>query len=163
VRRLTSITAGPLGNAVNEIQIHRLFQLSVALKGVHALIEILGGLLLYFFSTDTILRLLYREGTESDGLIARFARTFSSSEQHFYVFNLVSHGIVNMVLVVGLLRLKLWAYPATFAVLSLFIAYQLYRYSFTQDIGLLVVTALDLIVLALAWHEYRLRRRLPIR
>ena len=153
-------TLGP----VKEKQIHRLFQISIALKGVHALIEILGGVVLYFFSTDTILRWLYREAAESDGFIARFARTFSSSEQHFYAFYLVSHGVVNMVLVIGLLLQKLWAYPATFAMLSLFIAYQLYRYSYTQDIGLLAITALDLIVMALAWHEYRLiRHHLPTR
>ena len=145
--------------AVKEKQIHRLFQISIALKGIHALIEILGGVVLYFFSTDTILRWLYREAAESDGFIARFARTFSGSEQHFYAFYLVSHGLVNLALVIGLLSQKLWAYPATFAVLSLFIAYQLYRYSYTQDIGLLAITALDLIVMTLAWHEYRLIRR----
>lgn len=148
---------------MNEKQIHRLFEVSVALKGIHALLEILGGIVLYFFSTDTILRLLYREADKSDGLTVKFARTFTGAEHHFYAFYLVSHGVVNMVLVVGLLRQKLWAYPATFVVLSLFIVYQLYRYSFTQDIGLLVITALDLIVMALAWHEYQLRRRLPIR
>ena len=163
MRRLTSITAGPLGNAVNEKQIHRLFQLVVALKGGHALIEILGGLALYFLSSDAILRWLYREAAQSDGLVAGFARTFSGSEQHFYAFYLVSHGVVNMAIVVGLLIQKRWAFPATFAMLSLFVAYQLYRYSYTQDVGLLAITALDLIVMALAWHEYRLRRRLPVR
>ena len=32
--------------------IHQLFVLSVALKGLHALIEIVGGIALYLFSTD---------------------------------------------------------------------------------------------------------------
>jgi uncharacterized membrane protein len=149
---------------VKEKHLHRLFQLSVALKGAHALVEILGGLALYLFSTDTILRWLYSASSGRGGLIARFAGTFSVSEHNFYAFYLVSHGVVNIVLVVGLLRQKLWAYPATFAVLALFIVYQVQRYTSTHDIGLLAITALDLIVLALAWHEYKLiRRRLPTR
>jgi uncharacterized membrane protein len=60
------------------------------------------------------------------------------------------------VLVVGLLREKLWAYPATFAALSLFIAYQLQRYVHVRDPGLIILSALDVVVMALAWHEYRL-------
>ena len=59
----------------------------------------------------------------------------------------------------ALLSRKLWAYPATFAVLTAFIAYQLYRYTFTHDIGLIAITLLDLIVMALAWNEYRLMKR----
>ena len=38
-------------------------------------------------------------------------------------------------------------------------AYQLYRYTYTHDIGLIALTALDLIVLGLAWHEYALVKR----
>ena len=67
--------------------------------------------------------------------LLEFARTFSVAEHHFYAFYLLSHGVVKAVLVVGLLREKLWAYPASFAVFGAFIAYQLYRYSFTHDIG----------------------------
>ena len=64
--------------------------------------------------------------------------------------------------VVGLLREKLWAYPACFVVFGAFIAYQLYRYSFTHDVGLILLSILDAFVILLAWHEYRLlRKHLP--
>ena len=64
--------------------------------------------------------------------------------------------------VFGLLREKLWAYPASFAVFSAFIAYQLYRYSFTHDFGLILLSIFDLFVIYLAVHEYRLlRKHLP--
>ena len=70
--------------------------------------------------------------------------------------------MVKAVLVWGLLREKLWAYPASFAVFGTFIAYQLYRYSFTDDVALILLSIFDLIVIALAVHEYRLlRKHLP--
>lgn len=145
-----------------EKQIHRLFVLSLVLKGFHALAEIAGGLSLYMLGTNEIVRWLYRAGTDNReplaGLVIEFAQTFSASEHDFYAFYLVSHGAVNFVLVFGLLRRMRWAYPATFAVLSAFIGYQIYRYIYTFDVGLIALTILDLIVIGLVWNEYRLRR-----
>jgi uncharacterized membrane protein len=138
--------------------LHQLFLLSIALKGMHALVELAGGIALYFFSTDTIVGWLWEAGRSNDW-VARFAHSFSSREHEFYAFYLVSHGIVNGAIVGGLLLRKRWAYHATFVVLTLFIAYQLHRYSYTRDIGLIVITVIDFIVIALAWNEYRLFKR----
>ena len=91
-----------------------------------------------------------------------FAQTFSVAEHDFYAFYLLSHGLVKAVLVVGLLKEKLWAYPAAFAVFGAFIAYQLYRYSHTHEIALIGLSIFDLFVIYLAVHEYRLlRKHLP--
>jgi uncharacterized membrane protein len=139
-------------------RLHQLFIASVILKGLHALIELVGGIALYLFSTNKIAGWLWEAGQSNDW-IERFANSFSTREHHFYAFYLVSHGIVNGLIVVGLLLRKLWAYHATFVVLTLFIAYQAYRYSYTHDIGLIVITIIDLIVMALAWNEYRLFKR----
>lgn len=69
---------------------------------------------------------------------------------------------MKLALVIGLLREKLWAYPASLIALALFIAYQLYRYAFTNSVGLLALTVFDLFVMLLVWHEYRLiRHHLP--
>jgi uncharacterized membrane protein len=69
---------------------------------------------------------------------------------------------VKFVVVIGLLRERLWAFPASFLVFGLFIAYQLYRYSFTHDVGMILLSIFDLFVIALAVHEYRLlRKHLP--
>jgi uncharacterized membrane protein len=46
--------------------------------------------------------------------------------------------------------------------LGLFIVYQLYRFSYTHGIGLIALTAFDIFVMCLIWHEYGLvRRHLP--
>jgi uncharacterized membrane protein len=66
---------------------------------------------------------------------------------------------VKLLLVVGLLKNKLWSYPASFVVLGLFIAYQLYRFSYTHSVGLIVLTIFDVIVIGLICQEYSLVRR----
>jgi uncharacterized membrane protein len=64
----------------------------------------------------------------------------------------------KLLLVVGLLRGKLWSYPASLVALGAFMAYQVYRYSYTYSAGLLVLTVFDAIVMVLIWHEWRVMR-----
>jgi len=134
-------------------------------------LEIASGIALYLFRTETIVSLMLRYGRSElledprDLLANRlldFARTFSVEAHHFFALYLLSHGVIKAVLVAGLLREKLWAYPASFAVFGAFIVYQLYRFSYTQDFMLLVLSVFDVFVIYLAWHEYRLlKRHLP--
>jgi uncharacterized membrane protein len=139
---------------MREKRIHQIFAISVLLKGLHALVEIAGGAALYLLGSDTIARWLRPHEWA--------AQHFPSSEQHFFAFYLLSHGLVKIVVVYGLLKERLWAYPASFVVFGAFIAYQLYRYSFTHDIALIALSIFDLFVIALAVHEYRLlRKHLP--
>ena len=156
---------------MQEKRVHQIFVVSVLFKGVHALIEIVGGIALYLVSTATIINAINRWSydelvDDKDDWVANhlldFAQHFSVAEHHFYAFYLLSHGIIKSVLVIGLLREKLWAYPASFAVFGAFIAYQLYRYSFTGDVALILLSIFDAFVIALAVHEYRLlRKHLP--
>ena len=158
---------------MNEHRIHQIFQVSVLLKGAHALIECLGGIALALVSTSSIANFV--NAITQDELIKdpndfvathllTMAHNFSVQTQHFYAFYLLSHGIVKVALVVGLLREKLWAYPASLVVLTLFVLYQLYRFSYTHGLGLIVLTLFDIVVMGLIWHEYGLmRRHLPLK
>jgi uncharacterized membrane protein len=158
---------------MQERRIHQIFEVSVVLKGIHALIECVGGLMLAFVSTASITHLVVNL-TQDDFVEDHFdavathlqawANGFSLQAQHFYAFYLLSHGIVKIALVIGLLRAKLWAYPASIVVMSLFIAYQVYRYTYTHGVGLIILTLFDLILIGLVWHEYRLMRdHLPVK
>lgn len=157
---------------MNERFIHRVFEVSILLKGAHALIECVGGIALYAVSTETIVSFVRMAtqheltGDPHDFIASRLlqaAQDFSFSSKDFYAFYLLSHGLVKLLLVIGLLRNKLWSYPASLVALTLFIAYQIYRYSFTHSFGLIVLTVFDLFVMVLIWHEYRLvRRHLPL-
>ena len=153
---------------MDERRIHKIFEISILLKGAHALIEFLGGIALYLISTATInswVKFLTQEELIEDPAdfvathLMEFAHNFSVSSKSFYAFYLLSHGAVKLLLVVGLLRGKLWSYPASLVALVLFIAYQLYRFSYTHSPGLILLTIFDVFVMALIWHEYSLVRR----
>lgn len=142
---------------MQEKRIHQIFVVSLAAKGLHALIEIAGGLALYLFSSDTIGRWVDHVDPHE-----WLARHFPLSEQHFFAFYLLSHGLLKGAVVIALLREKLWAYPAAIVLFGAFIAYQVYRYSFTHEAALIALSIFDLFVIALAVHEYRLlRKHLP--
>lgn len=153
---------------MDERRIHRIFQLSILAKGLHALVECVGGIALWLIGNDTIVNLvdaLTREELIEDprdflaSHLLTWAQSFSVETRHFYAFYLFSHGAVKLLLVAGLLRNKLWAYPASLAVMGMFIAYQLYRFSYTHSWGLIALTVFDLVVIWLIWHEYRLVRK----
>jgi uncharacterized membrane protein len=158
---------------VDERRIHHIFEVSVLLKGAHALIECLGGASLALIGTDTIAD--FASGLAQYGLrkdtndfvashVLAWAQGFSITTKNFYSFYLLSHGVIKLFLVVGLLRGKLWSYPASLIVLGLFVVYQLYRFSYTHGAGLIVLSVFDVFVLALVWHEYGVvRRHLPTR
>ncbi|MFP3616230.1 DUF2127 domain-containing protein, partial [Paraburkholderia sp. SIMBA_050] len=73
----------------------------------------------------------------------------SIGAQKFAAIYLVGHGIIKLWLIVGLLRQRLWYYPVSIIVFGLFISYQVYRYTFTQSVWLLLVTALDIVIIVL--------------
>jgi uncharacterized membrane protein len=153
---------------MNEQRIHEVFQASILLKGAYALIECMSGVLLALISTDTIFNavnwLTHGElSRDPDDFIANhllnWALNLSVGTKQFYAFYLMVHGAVKILVVLGLLRGKLWSYPVALVVIGLFIAYQIYRYSITHGVGFIVLSVFDLFVIVLVWHEYRLARR----
>ena len=158
--------------ALTEHRIHQIFEVSILLKGAHALLECIAGVALALVSPRTIVSwitwLTQDEFVEDPNdfvatHLLNMAQGFSVSTKNFYVFYLLSHGVVKLFLVAGLLKNKVWAYPASLVVLAVFIAYQIYRFTYTQSPGLVLLTVFDLLVMYLIWHEYQLvRRHLPV-
>ncbi len=151
-----------------EKNIHRVFEVSLVFKGLFALLEILSGIAAYWVSQHALLDLAQRItqhelAEDPRDLLADYflhlAQNMSMSTQHFTAFFLVSHGVVKLWLIIGLLREKLWYYPVAIVVFAWFIAYQLYRYSFTNSTWLLLLSAVDVAVIALTWHEYSYLRQ----
>jgi uncharacterized membrane protein len=158
---------------MNEHRIYQIFQVSLLLKGAHAVLECVAGVVIALVSTSTVVNFVNALTQEEliedpqDFLathLLALAQTYSVATKHFYAFYLLSHGIVKLLLVIGLLNNKLWSYPLSLIVFGLFIVYQIYRFSYTQGFGLVVLTVFDLVVMGLIWHEYRLAlRHLPTR
>jgi uncharacterized membrane protein len=144
-----------------------LFRIGLFLKAAHSLVELIGGVALYFASSASILSLardLTRHELLEDpnDLVATFllrtAESLSIGRKSAAVIYLLSHGTVELFLVVMVLKEKPWAYPLFMIALGWLIAYQTYQLSLQWSPLLMALTALDLAVLVLTWHEYRLSR-----
>ncbi len=154
---------------MDERRIRQVFEISVLVKGAHALIESIGGIALYSISTNAVVALV-RSATQEELIedpsdfvathLLAMAQHFSVATKSFYAFYLLGHGLIKLLLVVGLLRNQLWSYPTSLVAMAVFIGYQLYRFSYTHSVGLVLLTVFDLIVTALIWHEWKLIRRL---
>ena len=146
--------------------LHELFEIGVLLKGANAILEIGIGVALLFVNVGDILRTLIEDQLveDPDSFLARqlmrFASHFSPHAQFFAALYLLSHGAVKTVLVVGLLKRKIWAYPASLAVLGLFILYQTIKLIQTHSIALLLLNIFDISLVYLIWREYRRMRHL---
>ncbi|HET9146177.1 MAG TPA: DUF2127 domain-containing protein [Sphingomicrobium sp.] len=155
---------------MQEKRIHEAFTVSLAIKGLNGLAEIAGGIAIYLTSTETIARWIAQFANALGGNpkrwipahLLKFGDSLTVSQHDFVAFYLLTHGVVKIVLVYGLLRERLWSYPVSFVVFSGYIIYQLYRFTFTHSLLLIVLSIFDAFILTLAVHEYRLvRRNLP--
>lgn len=147
-----------------EKEVYLIFFYSVVLKGLNAIIEIVGGIMALIVSQEFVLRLtlFFTQGEltkDPDDRLANYlihsAQQLSVSSKHFIAIYLLSHGLIKLVLVTQLLKNKLWAYPASIVMFVLFIVYQIYRYFHTYSVWLLALTVFDVFVIWLVWHEYR--------
>ena len=112
-----------------------LFRLSILLKGLDALLEIVGGIALWMVPPGMIARLvqfLTQDEIAEDphDLVAKFLRRaagrFPSAGEHFIAIYLLAHGVVKGFVVAMLLRNRLWAFPFAITVFGGFIVYQTY-------------------------------------
>lgn len=146
----------------------RVFEIGIIGKGLNGLGEVVGGLLL-LFTTPSRLHHLVAAVTQGelsedphDLIATRLLHTASGLTGHAVLFGavyLLLHGVVKVLLVIALLQNRLWAYPWMIGVLLAFIGYQLYRISLSVSVGLVGLTAFDILIVALTWREYRRQQR----
>lgn len=151
--------------ARDERLLDRTFRLSVVLKGLDGLLEIVGGVLLLAVAPSTLGHLVRRAtqhelSQDSHDFVAQHLLHLTANLNHSRGFGaayLISHGVVKVVLVIALLKEQRWAYPVTLAFLGAFIAYQLYRMAVALSVGLGLLTAFDVFIVWLVWREYQQR------
>lgn len=147
---------------INEKYIHRLFILGILLKAFDGILEILAGVALLFKGT---LAKLAEVGIQNE--LIENPHDFIATHLQHWLPSILAHsnffatlyifcdGGIKLFLVISILYNKLWAYPAAIGVFTLFISYQLYRYTFTHSPFLILLTLIDIIVIVLIWHEYK--------
>ena len=150
-----------------EEQTYRLFRISVFLKGLFSLVEVVGGVLALLVPvsaiTGFIISLVQGELTEDPGdfiatHLLQLAQHYSIASGTFIAVYLLSRGFIKIFLVVALLKNQLWAYPCSLVVLGLFVVYQAYQILLAFSPLLILLTIFDLIVMYFIWKEYRIVR-----
>lgn len=140
------------------------FKVGLILKGLFALSEIFGGIVLIFLNPDRMNRLidsiskneLYEDPQDLlMNYMVTYGHAFSISAQQFAVSYLLSHGIIKLVVILLLWKKKIWAYPLSIMLFIGFIFYQLIRYMSSHSIMLLILTVFDSIMIVLAVLEYK--------
>jgi uncharacterized membrane protein len=143
--------------------LERIFHAGITLKGIGGVMEMIGGVLLWFIKpaamSETARLLFFQELSRNpDGFISshvlRESSKLANADPTFASLYLLSHGITKVILVVCLWLNKLWAYPLTIVVFAGFCVYQVHRYMRTHSIALVLLTIFDLILIYLTWREY---------
>jgi uncharacterized membrane protein len=146
--------------------IYRIFEISLIIKAVDAVIEIVLAFLILF--TDVIsdvLTFLTRGELAEDpkdflaNLLLRFVPYVQSNPHSFIVFYLIAHGATKLFLVVAVLKEKLWAFPTYAVLLSVLVLFQIFKALSINSFILGILTVFDMVVIWLVLHEYELRKK----
>jgi uncharacterized membrane protein len=147
-----------------------MFDVALVLKGLDGLLELAGGILLLVVSPDALNHLAHRltqhelSQDPHDFFAHHLLRVTANlhNTQTFGALYLLTHGLVKLVIVVGLLRREHWAYYVAFVFLGGFVIYQIYRMTYAPSAGLALLTVFDLFIIWLTWREFqRMRRARP--
>ena len=146
---------------------HEFFELGIIIKGIDGILELAGGIVLFFISPDTIntVARFFIQGELSEDPKNFLANLLLHATQGliqtqiFASILLVVHGVIKIALVIALRRNKFWAYPTAIIIFGGFVFYQFYQLSVGYSLFLWVVTIIDIAVVGLIIHEYRYMRR----
>ncbi len=146
----------------------RAFKVAIALKGIDGALEIIGGLLLLLVPVskiDAFTRVFTQHELKQDpsdfiaNQIMHLAASLTGSATLFAAVYLLVHGVIKVVLVIEVLRGKLRAYPWMIGFLVAFVLYQTYELVIHFTLPLVLLTAFDLLIIALTANEYRSKLR----
>lgn len=145
--------------------VDRVFHISLILKGLDGLIEVIGGLLLLLIRPEQINRWTHSLtagtlGSDPHSVwakpLADWASSITKGSILFGCIYLLSHGVVKIFVVTQVWRNRSWAYPLLIIVIGLFVLYQLGYLVFKKvSGGMIALTIFDLIIIYLTVIEYR--------
>lgn len=156
-----------MADGANRRVLDRVFSISLILKGINGALEILGSIALVSVSPDTVrhmLRWVSSHWIEAvDGRtstvghwVAHLADRLNTDATIFGALYLVLHGVVKIILVIALLRERLWAYPAAIVTLTLFVLYQCWELFAHFSWWMLLLTVFDLLIIWMTAREWQL-------
>jgi uncharacterized membrane protein len=147
---------------------HLIYKIGIAFKAVIGAIEIVAGAAFLFMSHASIYSLinsiLWGKLKENSGdwfwqIVAAGLNDLSASGEGVWAFVFLSHGIIKLLLIGGLWKERLWSYPTSAFVFTLFIFYQAYQLLSAWSFALFAITALDVAIVALVLYEYSIKKK----
>jgi len=142
---------------------HEFFVISICIKTLTGLMETASGFLILWMSPAGLTLVLNRlsRGGNLEGpadffldYAHQYLHVITSSTKVFAGLYILSHGLINLVLVAGLIKEKTWAYLVAIGALISFMSYQLIRIAMNHSIPLAVLTGFDVFFVIILWHEY---------
>jgi uncharacterized membrane protein len=148
-------------------RLDQVFEVGIFLKGLDGLLEIAGGILLLLIKPgylNHLATLLTQHELSEDPRdfvathILHSAASLAAGSLLFAALYLLSHGTVKIVLVWEILHNRLWAYSGLIYLTIGFMIYQIYRFSYSHSVSLVLLTVFDAVIVYLTVVEYRKRR-----
>jgi uncharacterized membrane protein len=147
-----------------------LFDFALILKIIGGSLETLAAILVLFIPPELVIRLVEfatsGEITQDYNdpvvmFLREAAQVFASKTHYFLALYLALHGVVKVLLVLGIFAKKKIAYPLFMGALMIFGFYEVYRGFLMDDLLLKAIGGFDFALLILTAHEYQ--RRYPSR
>lgn len=145
-----------------------LFDLALILKVINGALEMLTALLILFVPPSLVLALaefatggeLAQDPNDPMAMLIRdAAHAFTVHTHYFLALYLAFHGVIKVLLVIGIFAKKRLAYPLFMLALAIFGAYEAYRGLARHEILLQALAVFDFALILLTSYEYR--RRYP--
>jgi len=146
-----------------------IFLVGVLFKGIDGLVELIGGAVLLFVTPSQLAGAAHavtaNELAEDPhdivaNLLVHGVASLGSAGVGFLALYLLLHGVVKLAIVVALLLGSRKIYPWAIAGLIAFLIFQVYELFVGPTIGLVLLSAFDLVIVALTWREWRHGRTL---
>ena len=137
-----------------------IFRLGLIIKGVDAIFEMIGGILLTMPTKLARYILVisqheaFRHHMALAGKLDKLAETATMHPSMGEAIYLIIHGLSKVILILAIARGKRWGYVGFMAILSLFAAIELVRAGTAREIVTGVFGIFDLTVVFVIYKEY---------
>jgi uncharacterized membrane protein len=144
------------------------FHVAVFLKGTYAAFETLVGLVLFIVPLSTIVsivnkmaesELLEDPNDQISNYLLHAAQQLSISTVAFYALYLTLNGGLKLILVIGLLTNRSWAYPASVVIFGSFALYEIFLFATHPSLVVAILLILDTITILFIWKEYVIQKK----
>lgn len=140
----------------------KVFKVSIILKGLDSLLEVVGGIFLLIVKPSTlhswanqiVKTSFFKQHASLSGYITHSVHNIALATLFGAIYLLV-HGAIKLGLVIAILYNKLWAYPVFLVVLLIFIISQVILLMRHLSVGLSLLTVFDVFVTVMTWLEWQ--------